>query len=67
MREDYVSAVGGLEGRFVRTAAEGLLGHVTVSIPSLRLALTSDSYFKKKHRVSPLLNGEKERDVGVEN
>ena len=45
MREDYVSAVGGLEGRFVRTAAEGLLGHVTVSIPSLRLALTSDSYF----------------------
>ena len=67
MREDYVSAVGGFEGRFVRTGAEGLLGHVTVSIPSLRVALTSDSYIsKKKHRVSPLLNG-KEEEMWVEN
>ena len=41
-----VSAVGEPEGRFVRTAAAGLLGHVTVSIPSLRLALMSDSYKK---------------------
>ena len=39
-------AVGGFKGSRVRTAAAGLLGHVTVSIPSLRLALISDSYIK---------------------
>jgi hypothetical protein len=44
----------------VRTAAAaGILGHVTVSIPSLRLALTSDSY--KKHRVSPMRNDKEEK------
>ena len=42
----------------MRTAAAGILGHVTVSMPSLTLALTSDSY--KKDRVSPLLNEEAE-------
>jgi hypothetical protein len=61
-----VSEVEGLEGRLVCTAtAAGILGHVTVSIPSLRLALTSDSY--KKHRVShgPMLNDKEDsEDVG---
>jgi hypothetical protein len=64
--EDYCTAVPeveGLEVRLVRTAAvAGILGHETVSIPSLRLALTSDSY--KKYRVSPLLNDE-ENVLGV--
>ena len=43
-----VPEVGGLElgGRLVRTAAAGVLGQDTVSMPSLRLALTSDSYRK---------------------
>ena len=42
-------AVGGLKGSRVCTAAAGLIGHVTVtvSIPSLRLALMSDSYIYK--------------------
>jgi len=41
-----VPAVGGLElgGRLVSEAAAGILGHDTVNMPSLRLALTSDSY-----------------------
>lgn len=45
--QDYcrtVPTVEELEGRLVRAVAAGLLGHVTVSIPSLRLALMSDSY-----------------------
>lgn len=65
--EDYctlVSAVGGLEGRLVRTAEPGILGHVTVSIPSLRLALTSDSY--EKNRVSSLQNDKENVGVYVE-
>lgn len=66
--EDYctaVSEVGGLEGRLVRTAtAVGILGHVTVSIPSLRLALTSDSYKKHRVRVSPMLNDKEEKMSG---
>ena len=35
----------------MRAAAAGILGHDTVSMPSLRLALTSDSY-NIKNRVS---------------
>ena len=52
MREDpeghcrAVPAVGQFEGELVHTAVAGLLGHVIVSIPSLRLALMSDSYKK---------------------
>ena len=38
----------------MRAAAAAVLGHVTVSIPSLRLALTSDSC---KHQVSRVING----------
>ena len=53
----------------MRTAtAVGILGHVTVSIPSLRLALTSDSYKKHRVRVSPMLNDKEEKmSGGIEN
>jgi len=58
--EDYcraVPAVGGLElgGRLVSEAAAGILGHDTVNMPSLRLALTSDSYTKKNSQSVSLL------------
>ena len=66
--EDYCKAapaVRGLEeGRLVRTVEGGILGHVTVSIPSFRLAFTSDSYLKK-HRISPLQNDKEEKMWGV--
>ena len=49
----------------MRTAtAVGILGHVTVSIPSLRLALTSDSYKKHRVRVSPMLNDKEAKMSG---
>lgn len=61
-----VPEVGGLElgGRLVRTAAAGVLGQDTVSMPSLRLALTSDSY--RKNRVSFVTN-DKEEGGWIEN
>ena len=68
-KKDYcraVPAVGGLElgGRLVRAAAAGILGHETVNMPSLRLALTSDSY--RKNRVSFVTN-DKEEGGWIEN
>jgi len=71
MREDpehywmAVHAVGEFEGRRVRTAAAGLLGHVTVSIPSLRLALMSDSLISSGIRMARRKRPKRSSWIGI--